>query len=112
MRNFGDFIQQMTEVLSGADAADGSGKYVIEYQSGNGKTGHERAHGVPHHYIDAAAHEHAAAFHVNGTDCKAEQHDPENEPRRALANSLLDDPARIKGGGGQIAEDNGRAAPE
>jgi hypothetical protein len=70
------------------------------------------SHRVPHHDVNAAAHEHAAAFHVYGTNREAEQHDAEDEPRRAFADGLFGDATRIKGGGGEVTEDNRRTPPE
>src|SRR5450759_5099161 len=79
----GEFVEQVAEVQSGADHADGSGQDVIEDEGRNGEARHEVSHGVAHHDIDSAAHEHAARFQVHGTDREAENHDGEDEPWRA-----------------------------
>ena len=87
VQQFADLIHQPAEILAGADAADRSGQDVIEDQRGNGESGQERPHGIADHDIHAAAHEHAAAFHVNGAHGEAEQHDAEDEPGRAALRS-------------------------
>ena len=55
-------------------------------------------HRVAHDDIHAAAHVHAAAFHVNGTHGEAEQHDAEDEPGSASADRLFGDAADVKSG--------------
>ena len=103
VHRFGRFIDQAAQVLAGADAADGAGEDVVEDQSGNRKAGHERTHGVAHHDIDAAAHEHAAAFHVHRAHGEAEQHDAQDEPGRAGADGLFSDSTSVEGRRREIA---------
>ena len=107
-----DLVQQVPQILARADHADGSGEDVIEDQRRNRKPRHERPHAVLHHDVHAAAHEHAAAFHVNRAHCKAEQHDPQNEPGSRWADRCLGDAAGIKCRRRQIGKNDGRAPPE
>src|SRR5262245_36421176 len=74
MKKLARFVSQTTEILAGADAADRARQYIVEHQRGNGKPRNERPHSVADHYVYAAAYEHAAAFHVDGTNGEAEQH--------------------------------------
>jgi hypothetical protein len=92
------FVEQLAEVQSGADHADWSGQNVVEHQCRDGQARHEASHGVAHHDIHSAAHEHAARFQVHGTHRETEEHDREDEPRRAFSDGVLGNAARIKSG--------------
>ena len=105
-------VEQVSEVKSRADHADGSGENVVEDQRRNREPGHEVPHGVAHHDVHSAAHEHAARFQVHRADREAEQHHREDEPRRALTDGVLGDAAGIKRGRCQIAEHHCGGAPE
>ena len=61
-----------------------------------GQLGERAAQGFLDHAINAAAREHAAAFHVHRAHRKAEQHDAENEPRGRRAHRLFGDAACVK----------------
>src|SRR6188474_1966726 len=98
--------------MTGADGADGAGEDVVENESGDGKAGKEWSHGIPNHYINAAPHIHAAAFHVHGPNGEAEQHDGKDEPGSALADCTLGDATDIKRGRCHVAEDDCGAMPE
>ena len=89
------FIDQAGEIETRADAADRARQNVVEHQRRNGKLGQSAPHGLMHHAVDAAAHEHAAALDVNRADRVREQHDAQNEPGRRFADRSLRDPARI-----------------
>src|SRR5207248_11044615 len=56
---------------------------------------------------DAAAHEHAAAFHVNRAHRIAEQHHAQHHPGSWFSDSLLGDAADVEHRRRQIVEDHG-----
>src|SRR5581483_3261798 len=58
----GDFIEQVSEILAGANHADGAGKNVIEDEGGDREPRHEMIHSVAHDDIHAAAHKHAKGY--------------------------------------------------
>ena len=104
--------EQADEILPGGDGADRPGQDVIEHQRADGEFGEPAADGALDDFVNAAAGEHRAAFHVHGGDRIAEEHDAEDEPGRGLADGLLADAADVIGGAGQIAEDDGGGPPE
>ena len=61
--------------------------------------------------IDAATHEHRAAFHVDGANRKSKQHDAQNKPGRAFADRLFSDAAGIEGGRTEVVENYGGGSP-
>ena len=106
------FFDESGEVLASGDGADRPCQHVIEQQRRDRELGQRGAHGLFHHAVHAAAHEHAAALDVHGAHRVAEQHDRQNEPRRALANHVLGIAAHVVGGGGQVGEHDRRCPPE
>src|SRR5205814_6937002 len=74
----GNFVEEPAQILSRADAADRAGEDVVKDQRRNREAGHEMTHRVADDDINAAANEHAAAFHVDRTDGETEQHHAEN----------------------------------
>src|SRR5215831_12505495 len=100
------FINNSGKVLAGAYDADRSGKNVVENESRNRKPCKERPHRIADDDINTASYIHAAAFEIDRTHRKTEQHDCENEPRSASADRVLGDAARIKGRRSQIAEND------
>ena len=112
MSQFADFVEQAGQILAGADHADGAGEDVVEDQRRDGEPRDERAHGVAHDDVHAAAHEHAAAFHVDRAHGEAEQHDARMNQGALLADGVLGDAAGIKSGRGEIAQNDGGRAPE
>src|SRR5579875_2488646 len=96
MRKREYIVQKAHQILSGTDATDRSGQYVVEYQGRNREARDKRAHAVADHDIHAAANEHAAAFRINGTHGKAEDHYAENVPGSRLADRLFRDAAGIE----------------
>src|SRR5207247_647495 len=106
------FVDQSPEILARTDAADRTGENVIEKKCRHGKPRDEWPHRVAHHDVYAAAHEHAAAFHVDRANGEAEQHDAENEPRSASADRLLGNAARVIDARSKIAENDGGRTPE
>src|SRR5204863_9913805 len=93
-----ELFEQSSEILAGRDHADRAGKDVIENERGNGELGHEVPHAVPNHDVYAAAHEHAAALEVHGSNGEAEQHHRQDEPGRGGSDSLFGDSAGVKAG--------------
>ncbi len=90
-------IQKARQVVARRDATDRSCKDVIEHQGGNGELGQSPTHGFFDHAVDAAAHKHAATFHVHEQYRVGEQHDGQYEPGRSLPYSFLNDSTRIEG---------------
>src|ERR1019366_4553870 len=65
-----------------------------------------------HDAIHAAAHEHAATFHVNRAHAVGKQHDREDEPRRGLANVALGFATGVTGRGSEVVQNNCSGSPE
>ena len=89
MRVLQQLVGYPGKVLSRGHTADWPGEDVVEHQRGDRELGQGAAQRFLHHAVDAAAHEHAAAFHVDRADGIAEQHDREDEPRGGLADEVL-----------------------
>src|SRR5215471_9571588 len=106
------FIDDAGEILAGAYDADRSGKNVVENESRDRKPCQERSHRITDDDIHTASYIHAAAFEINRTHRKTEQHDGKNEPRSASADRVLGNAACIKGRGSKIAENDSGAPPE
>ena len=79
-------VDQSRQVLACRDAADRPRKDVVKHERGNAEFSECPAEGHFHGAIYAAAHKHAATFHVNRADCIGKHHDSQDEPRRGLAN--------------------------
>ena len=107
-----DFIEQTGEIQTRADAADRSGEHVIEHQRRHRKLGQRAAQCFMHDLVHSAAHEHAAAFDVDGAHGKAKQHDAEDEPGGALADGGFGDAADVVSRRGQITQDDSGGPPE
>ena len=112
MKKFAGFVDESSEILAGAHAADRSCQDVIEQECGYGKARNERPHGVSNDNVDAATYKHAAAFHVDRPHGEAEQHDGKNEPRGTRADRLLHDAADVEDGRGKVIQDDGGSTPE
>ena len=104
-------IHQACNVLAGRNARDRPGEDVIEHQGRDAELGERAAESFLDDAIDAAAHEHGAAFHVNGTDSEREQHHAQNEPWRAFADRLFGDAAGVESGRTEIVENDGGGSP-
>src|SRR5271166_1182535 len=104
-------VDQARDVLPRGNAGDRTSQYVIEHQGGDAELGEGAAEGFLDHTIDAAPHEHRAAFHVDGSDREGKQHNAQHEPGRALANRLFGDAAGVKGGRTQVVENDGGGSP-
>ena len=105
-------IQDPGQVQSRADAADRSGQDVIEHQRRNRDLGERSAHRLVHDFVNAAAHEHAAALDIDRPHGVREQHDREDEPGRRFADLRFGDSAGVVGRGCEIAQHDGRRSPE
>ncbi len=106
------FVDESGEIQSCAHRADGSGEDVVEQQCRDGEFRVRSAHGFADHAIDAAAHEHAAAFDVGGAHRVRKQHDAENEPGRRFADGRFRDSADVIGRRRQVGQNDRRRAPE
>ncbi len=104
-------VDQAGDVLSRGNAGDRPGQYVVEHQRRDTELGEGAAESFFDDTIDAAAHEHRAAFHVDGTDGEGEQHDAQNKPGSALANRLFGDAAGIESGRTEVVENDGGSSP-
>ena len=104
-------IDQASDVLSRRNAGDRPGQDVIEHQGGNTELGERAAESFFDDAIDAAAHKHGAAFHVDGADGEGEQHDAQNEPGSAFANRLFGDAAGVESGRTEVVENDGGSSP-
>ncbi len=106
------FVQNAGQIQSRADAADGAGENVVEHERRDGYLGERSAHGFVDDLVHAAADEHAAALDIDRPYRVGEKHDGQDEPGSRLADLRFGDAARIIGGGGEIAQDDGRRSPE
>ena len=107
-----EVVDQADDVLTGRDGADRSGQDVVEEQRRDRQPGEAAAHRLLDDAVDAAAHEHGAAFDVDAAHRVAEEHHGQDEPGGRLADLRLDDAADVIGRAGQVAEDDGRRSPE
>ncbi len=98
--------------LARRHAADRPGQDVIKHQRRDAELGKRSAHRFFDHAIDPAAHEHAAALHVDGAHGVRKQHYAEDEPRRGLADVAFRFAACIIGRRSEIVEDDRRGTPE
>src|SRR5262249_46290880 len=112
MKQFRRLIHKAAKILARADSAYRARQDVIKNEGRNRKPGEKLAHGVAHENVHPAANVHAAAFHVNGPYCEAEQHDAQDEPRSASTDGLFRNTACIKCRRGEIAEYDRRTSPE
>src|SRR5512136_766101 len=102
MSELGKIAEKTAKVLSCRHAADGAGEDVIKHQRGNAEFREGPAKGLLHRAVNAATHEHAAAFDVNCADSIRKQHDGENEPGRGLADVTFRFATGVIGGGSQV----------
>ena len=112
MQRLRHIVEQAPQVLARAHRADGAGENIIHHQRGNRKLRHRGSDAVLDHDVDAAAHEHAAAFHVDRAHRVAEQHHAQHHPGRRFADGLLGDAADVKHRRGQIVEHHRGRLPE
>jgi len=106
------FVDETRQVLARRDPADRAGEDVVEHQSRDGDLGQSRAHRLLDHAVDAAPHEHAAAFHVHLANRVGEEHHRQDEPGRCRPDGLLRDAAGVKSRGSKVIQDNGGRLPE
>ena len=99
-----NIVDQAGDVLAGGYAGDRPGQDVVEHQAGDADLGQRSAQRLFHHAIHAAAHEHGAAFDVDGADGEGEQHDAQDEPRGGFPDGLLGDAAGIKSRRAEIVQ--------
>src|ERR1035438_4244599 len=104
-------VDETRDVLSGGNARDRPGQDVIEHQRGNAELGERASERFFDDAVDAAAHEHGAAFDVDGAHGEGEQHHPQDEPGRALSNGLFGNASGVEGGRAQIVENDGGGSP-
>ena len=108
----GNLVEEVAQVLTGADHADRTSENVVENQGRNRQTRHEVVHRVAHHDVNPASNKHAARFQVHGTHSETEQHHSQDEPRRSSSHRVFRNAAGVERGGGQIAKNHGRRSPE
>ncbi len=104
-------IDQPGDVLAGGNARDGAGQDVVEHQGGDADLGQGSAQSFLDHAVDAAADEHGAALHVDGSHREGEQHDPQDEPRGRFPDGLLGDAGGIERRGAEVIQDDGGGSP-
>ena len=106
------FVNQPDDILACGHAADRPSQNVVKHQGGDAEFGQRAAHGLFDHAIDAAAHEHAAALHVEGADGVGEQHDAQNEPGRGLPDVGFRFATGVISRGGKIVQNDRGRTPE
>ena len=106
-----DVVDQAGDVLASGNAGDRPGEDVIEHQGRDADLGEGAAESFFDDAVDAAAHEHRAAFHVDGAHGKEKQHDAEMNQGADFADRLLRDAAGIKGGGTEVVQNDGGSSP-
>ena len=107
-----EVVQKSGKVLTSGDPADGPGQNVVKHQGRDGDFSESAAHGLLDDAVNAAAHEHAATFHIERTHRVSEEHDGQNEPGRCLAERFLGDGAGIEGRGAHVVEHDCSGPPE
>ncbi len=105
-------VHEADDVLTGRDRADRSGQHVVEQQRGHRELGQRTAHRLLDDAVHAAAHEHDGALEVDRPHAVRKEHHPEDEPRRGFADRFFRDAAGVERGRAEVAEDDGRRAPE
>src|ERR1700687_1358850 len=105
-------VEESDKILARRHAAYRPSQDVIKHQRGDAELGKRSAHRFFDDAIDATAHEHAAALDVDGAYGVGKQHDPEDEPRRGLADVAFGFASGIVSGRSEIVEDDGRGSPE
>ena len=104
--------EKTREVLARGHRADRAGQDVVEQQRRYRELGQRTAHGLLHHAVHAAAHEHRAGLDVYRPHRVAEKHHGQHEPRRTLADHLLRIAANIVGRRRQVGEHDRGGPPE
>ena len=112
MKVLEQFADQAGEVLTGGHTADWAGKNVIEHQGGDAELRECAAQSAFHGAIDAAAHEHAAAFDVHRAHGIRKNHDGQNEPRCGFADVAFGFAAGVIGGGSEVIQNDSCGTPE
>jgi hypothetical protein len=105
-------IDQAAQIEARAHRADGTGKHIVEHQRRDGELGQRAAHGLVHHFVHATAHEHRAAFDVDGANRVGKQHDRQDEPGRCLPDGLFGNAADVVSRRCQVAQYDGGGAPK
>src|SRR5215471_16535879 len=72
-------IQESRQILTRGHAADWTGQDIVEHQGGDGELCQCAAHGFLDHAVNAAAHKHAAALDVHGSNGVGKEHDGQDE---------------------------------
>src|SRR5882762_6773902 len=104
--------QETAEILAGGNTANRAGQDVVKHQGGDAEFCEAAAEGLLDSAVNAAADEHATAFHVDEADRVREKHDGENEPGSSLADEALCFAAGVIGGGSEVIENDRRGLPE
>src|SRR2546425_1478158 len=107
-----ELVHQARKILSGGNAADRTGKHIVEHQRRHAEFRQRAAQRLLDGTVDAAANEHAAAFDVHRPHGIRKQHNSQNEPGGSLADVAFRFATRVVGGGGEIVQDNGSRSPE
>src|SRR5208282_2034117 len=112
MEVIGGFVDEADDVLPRGHAADGARQDVVEHQGGDAELCQRAPHGFLDHAVDAAAHEHTAAFDVDGAHAVGKEHDAEDEPLRGLADVALGFATGVVGRGSEVVQHEGWRARE
>src|SRR3954453_14230584 len=104
-------VYQVAQILARADGAGRTGKNVVKDKGRDGKARGEWSHAVADDDVDTTTDKHAAAFHIDGAHGKAEEHDAKDEPGSGFTDGMFGDASGVEHGGGEITENDGRAAP-
>ena len=107
-----DFVHEADNVLAGGHTGNGASEDVVEHQRRDAELGERAAQGFLDHAVDAATHEHRAAFDVDGADRERKKHDADDEPGGRLSDRLLGNAAGVERRGRQVVENNSRGAPD
>src|SRR6266699_926890 len=107
-----ELVHQTRKILSGGNAADRTGKHIVEHQRRHAEFRQRAAQRLLDGAVDAAANEHAAAFDVHRPHGIRKQHDSQNEPGGSLADVAFRFAARVVRRGGQVIQHDGGGAPE
>ena len=102
MQILNEFVDQTGKILPRGHAADRPGQHVVEHERGDAEFRQRTAQGAFDGAIHAAAHEHAATFHVHRAHGVRKNHDSQDEPRGRFADVAFGFTTGVIGGGGEV----------
>src|SRR5256886_6663233 len=104
--------QETAGILTGGNIANRAGQDIVKHQRGDAEFCEAAPEGLLDSAVNAAAYEHARAFHVDDADRVRDKHDGENEPGSSLADEALRFAAGVIDGRSEVIENDCSGLPE